>query len=54
MTVWIGQATSDERGKHKGGKAGDQKGNEVKISKYTHNSTWAKWTHVFRAKNETT
>ena len=54
MTVWIGQATGDERGKIKGGKAGDQKGNEVKISKYLHNSSYAKWSHVFRAKSETT
>ena len=53
MTVWIGQATGDERGKIRGGKAGDQKGNEVKISKYIHNSSYAKWSHVFRAKNKT-
>lgn len=48
-TVLIGHATSDERGKSSGGKAGDQNGNEV----FTRN--WYKrskgWATVFRAKD---
>lgn len=51
--VYIGQATSDERGKTAGGVAGDQKSGEVAISKwsYSNKSTYNTWKHVFRAKD---
>ena len=47
MTVQIGHASSDERGKAKGGKSGDQTGKEVLVQ------NWYKrnWTTVFRAKD---
>lgn len=52
--VYIGQATSDERGKTSGGTAGDQNKKEVAISKwsYSNKNTYNTWKHVFRAKNK--
>ena len=49
--VYIGQATSGEQGKAKGGKAGDQSGNEVAISKwsYSANNQYNTWKYMFRA-----
>lgn len=41
MTVYVGSARSDERGKANGGKAGDQTGNEVSKQKwYKHSKGW--------------
>ena len=41
MTVYVGSAHIDERGKAKGGKAGDQNGREVSTQKfYVHSKGW--------------
>ena len=51
-TVYIGQATCDERGQLSGGKAGDQTGGEVSISKWSYKANdYNGWKYVFRAKN---
>lgn len=52
--VYIGQATADERGKASGGAAGDQKGGEVGISKWSYSSTpsYNHWTMVCRIKDK--
>lgn len=50
----IGQATQDENGKVRGGKAGDQKGGEVSTDSWTYNSTSGKynnWKYVLRFKD---
>lgn len=48
MTVIIGSARIDERGKISGGKAGDQTGNEVSTQAYyRHSKGW----YILRAKN---
>lgn len=55
QSVKIGQATSDERGKLRGGKPGDQTGKEVCISKYSYSpkqDAYNHWHYVARAKNE--
>lgn len=52
-TVRIGQATSGENGKLKGGKAGDQSGGEVSMSNWSYSSgdNYNTWDIVFRAKD---
>lgn len=42
----IGNAVQDERGKSKGGKAGDQTGSEVRVQDWYNRSK--KWSHVIR------
>lgn len=49
MTVKIGHAHSDEYNKAKGGKAGDQTGNEVVVQEWYLRTKG--WTYVFRAKD---
>ena len=49
MSVKIGHASSDENGKAKGGKAGDQTGGEVVIQEWYLRTKG--WTAVFRAKD---
>ena len=49
MSVKIGHASSDENGKAKGGKAGDQTGGEVVIQDWYLRTKG--WTEVFRAKD---
>ena len=51
--VYIGQATADERGKTSGGTAGDQKGGEVSITKWSYSSSasYNHWTAVCRLKD---
>lgn len=52
--VKIGQATSDERGKTRNGKAGDQTGGELSISSWCYsskNGAYNNWKYVFRAKD---
>ncbi|MBR0457453.1 MAG: hypothetical protein IJJ01_12385 [Firmicutes bacterium] len=46
----IGEACQDERGKAIGGKAGDQRGNEVKTSRYVYSGSkkYRKWKFVIR------
>lgn len=56
-SVIIGQATADEHGNIRGGKAGDQTGKEVATGKWSHSSksgAYNHWTHVFRAKDKAT
>ena len=53
-SVKIGQATNDERGKIRGGKAGDQTGGEVGYDKWTYSSkkgAYNNWRYVIRAKD---
>ena len=52
-TVRIGQATADEKGGVKGGKAGDQTGGEVSMSNWSYSSgdNYNTWNTVFRAKD---
>ena len=55
--VRIGQACCDERGRVKGGKAGDQTGKEACTGKWTYSSnknSYNHWVYVFRAKNPKT
>lgn len=55
--VKIGQATNDENGGTRGGKAGDQTGKEVSITSWTYGSksgSYNHWQYVFRAKNPAT
>lgn len=55
--VRIGQACCDERGKVKGGKAGDQTGRECCTGKWSYSSNknaYNHWVYVFRAKNPKT
>ena len=51
--VYIGQATSDERGKTSGGTAGDQAGGEVNMSKWSYSAqaSYNHWTQVCRIKD---
>ena len=52
--VRIGQATSDENGNIRGGKAGDQTGNEVATAKWSYSSrdgNYNNWKYVIRAKD---
>ena len=50
--AYIGQATGDERGKTSGGKAGDQTGGEVGISKWSYGASgYNHWTRVCRLKD---
>jgi hypothetical protein len=52
--VTIGQATSDEHGNIRGGKAGDQSGSEVSMSKWDYSSKKGSaynWQYVVRAKD---
>ena len=56
-SVKIGQACCDERGKVKGGKAGDQTGNEAAVASWTYSSSssaFNHWNYVFRCKNPKT
>lgn len=48
MSIKIGHASIDERGKSKGGASGDQTGREVCIREWYKKA----WTHVLRPKNE--
>lgn len=53
-SVRIGQATSDENGNIRGGKAGDQTGNEVATAKWSYSSrdgNYNNWKYVIRAKD---
>lgn len=50
MSVMVGQASIDERGKISGGKAGNQSGHELNMRSWYANS----WTLVVRPKSETT
>lgn len=55
-TVKIGQATNDENGNTRGGKAGDQTGGEVSVSSWSYSSktgAYNNWKYVIRAKNPT-
>lgn len=50
----MGQATSDENGNVRGGRAGDQTGGEVALTNYTYSSRSSSpyhWIYVFRAKD---
>lgn len=52
--VKIGQATSNEKRKTKGGKAGDQTGSEVAFDSWSYSKTsgnYNNWKYVFRAKD---
>ena len=52
--VIIGQATANEKGRTKGGKAGDQTGSEVAFDYWTYSKrdgNYNNWKYVFRAKD---
>lgn len=52
--VKIGQATANEKGRTKGGKAGDQTGSEVAFDYWTYSQktgNYNNWKYVFRAKD---
>jgi len=48
-SVKLGQACNDENGNVRGGKAGDQTGQEVTITKWSHSGGASNWTFVARA-----
>lgn len=53
-SVKVGQATSDENGNIRGGKAGDQTGSEVSTGKWSYSSksgAYNNWKYVIRAKD---